>query len=76
MRAIWKKTLTLLLALCLMAGLLPLGALAARLGDDAGNLAEFSRLIRQLNGNGENPVAENETLLYHRAHRNHIHVAA
>ena len=28
MRNIWKKTLTLLLALCLVAGLLPLGALA------------------------------------------------
>ncbi len=28
MRMIWKKTMTLLLALCLMAGLLPLGALA------------------------------------------------
>ena len=44
MRDIWKKTLTLLLALCLVAGLLPLGALA----DTAFSVSTAEELLNAL----------------------------
>ena len=38
-----------------------------------GNFRQFSRLIRKQYRNGKDTVTENQSLLYHRGHRDHIH---